>query len=86
MLPSLTADEKLHSEAVAALIRSRIEAAGGWISFADFMEMALYAPGLGYYSAGPWRVSAAGGTRTRITRNLDPWPLPKLGYCSEVVG
>ena len=26
--------------------------AGGWISFARFMELALHAPGLGYYSAG----------------------------------
>jgi SAM-dependent MidA family methyltransferase len=60
MLPSLTADEKLHSEAVAALIRSRIEAAGGWLSFADFMEMALYAPGLGYYSAGSVKLGAGG--------------------------
>jgi SAM-dependent MidA family methyltransferase len=60
MLPSLTADEKLHSEAVAALIRSRIEAAAGWVSFADFMEMALYAPGLGYYSAGSVKLGAGG--------------------------
>lgn len=60
MLPSLTADEKAHSEAVAALIRSRIEAAGGWLSFADFMEMALYAPGLGYYSAGSVKLGAGG--------------------------
>jgi SAM-dependent MidA family methyltransferase len=60
MLPSLTADEQLHSEAVAALIRSRIEAAGGWLSFADFMEMALYAPGLGYYSAGSVKLGAGG--------------------------
>jgi len=60
MLPSLTADEELHSEAVVALIRSRMEAAGGWLSFADFMEMALYAPGLGYYSAGSVKLGAGG--------------------------
>ena len=60
MLPTLTAEEKLHSEAVTALIRSRIEAAGGWISFADFMETALYAPGLGYYSAGSVKLGASG--------------------------
>lgn len=34
------------------LIRAEIEAAGGWIPFARYMEQALYAPGLGYYSAG----------------------------------
>jgi SAM-dependent MidA family methyltransferase len=60
MLPSLTADEERHSEAVVALIRSRMEAAGGWLSFADFMEMALYAPGLGYYSAGSVKLGAGG--------------------------
>jgi SAM-dependent MidA family methyltransferase len=60
MLPSLTAGEKLHSEAVTALIRSRIEAAGGWLSFADFMELALYAPGWGYYSAGSVKLGAGG--------------------------
>ena len=29
-----------------------IEAGGGWISFERYMDIALYAPGLGYYSAG----------------------------------
>ena len=29
-----------------------IRAAGGWIGFERFMELALYAPGLGYYSRG----------------------------------
>jgi SAM-dependent MidA family methyltransferase len=30
-------------------LKARIAAAGGWIPFAEFMEAALYAPGLGYY-------------------------------------
>jgi len=29
-----------------------IERAGGWLPFERFMELALYAPGLGYYSGG----------------------------------
>jgi len=41
-----------HSERVAALIRAEIGAAGGWIGFDHYMELALYAPGLGYYAAG----------------------------------
>jgi len=41
-----------HSEQVAALIRAGIGAAGGWIGFDRYMELALYAPGLGYYAAG----------------------------------
>ena len=43
-----------------ALIREEIRAAGGWISFARYMELALYAPGLGYYSAGSHKLGAAG--------------------------
>jgi SAM-dependent MidA family methyltransferase len=34
------------------LMRQEIESAGGYISFARFMELALYAPTFGYYSAG----------------------------------
>jgi SAM-dependent MidA family methyltransferase len=34
--------------------------AGGWIDFADFMHMALYTPGLGYYSAGSKKFGAGG--------------------------
>ena len=41
-----------HSERVAAFIRQSIRQAGGSIGFAEFMQHALYAPGLGYYSAG----------------------------------
>ncbi len=40
------------SNALIAHIRREIEQAEGYISFARFMELALYAPGLGYYSAG----------------------------------
>ena len=40
------------SARLLALIRDDIDRQGGWMSFARFMELALYAPGLGYYSAG----------------------------------
>ncbi|HXB17869.1 MAG TPA: SAM-dependent methyltransferase [Steroidobacteraceae bacterium] len=60
MLPALSADEERHSEAVAALIRTELAAAGGWLSFERFMELALYAPGLGYYSAGSWKLGSGG--------------------------
>jgi len=49
-----------HSERVAAFIRERIAAAGGRISFAEFMQHALYAPGLGYYAAGSTKFGEAG--------------------------
>ncbi len=35
---------------LSELIRAEIEAAGGWLGFDRFMALALYAPGLGYYS------------------------------------
>jgi SAM-dependent MidA family methyltransferase len=60
MLPALSPEEQLHSEAVAALIRTELAAAGGWLSFERFMELALYAPGLGYYSAGSWKLGRGG--------------------------
>ncbi len=41
-----------HSRAVKELIRAEIAAAGGWISFEHYMRLALYKPGLGYYSGG----------------------------------
>ncbi|HZO23245.1 MAG TPA: SAM-dependent methyltransferase [Steroidobacteraceae bacterium] len=60
ILPSLSAEERQHSEAAAALIRERLERAGGWLSFEEFMQLALYAPGLGYYSAGSVKLGAGG--------------------------
>ena len=41
-----------HSRALRELIHTEISAAGGWISFERFMRLVLYAPGMGYYSAG----------------------------------
>jgi len=49
-----------HSERLQALIRQHIADAGGWISFAEYMRMALYAPGLGYYSAGAAKFGKSG--------------------------
>ena len=49
-----------YSAKTAALIRREIESAGGWIPFSRFMELALYAPGLGYYSAGMHKFGASG--------------------------
>ena len=59
-LPEPTPDARAHSDRVAALVRGEIAASGGWISFARYMELALYAPGLGYYSAGARKLGKAG--------------------------
>ena len=60
MLPPLSAEERRHSEALAARIRAEVHAAGGWLSFERFMALALYAPGLGYYSAGARKLGPGG--------------------------
>lgn len=59
-LPAPSPDAAAHSARLAATIREEIGAAGGWISFARYMELALYAPGLGYYTAGAHKFGAAG--------------------------
>jgi SAM-dependent MidA family methyltransferase len=59
-IPPLTDVEARHASRVAALIRGEIAAAGGWIPFSRFMQLALYAPGLGYYSAGARKFGAGG--------------------------
>ncbi len=59
-LPPLTPEEIAHSDRLVHRIRDAIEARGGWISFERFMEMALYEPGLGYYSAGSTKLGSAG--------------------------
>ncbi len=66
MLSSLPAPDPVAAEASAQLARviaDEIRARGGWISFARYMELALYAPGLGYYSGGTHKFGdfAAGG-------------------------
>jgi SAM-dependent MidA family methyltransferase len=54
-------DEALQQSAkLTAKIRDEIGRAGGWIDFARYMELALYAPGLGYYSGGSTKLGAAG--------------------------
>jgi SAM-dependent MidA family methyltransferase len=59
-LPPLSAAEAEHSARLAALIRRRITELGGWVDFETFMDLALYAPGLGYYSAGSTKLGPAG--------------------------
>jgi SAM-dependent MidA family methyltransferase len=60
MLPPLTPEEQSHSLRLGAHIREALAAAGGWLSFERFMELALYAPGLGYYSSGSHKLGVGG--------------------------
>ncbi|PJA42037.1 MAG: hypothetical protein CO182_04860, partial [Lysobacterales bacterium CG_4_9_14_3_um_filter_62_6] len=58
-LASPGAAEQAHSARLMALIQIEIRAHGS-IPFWRFMELALYAPGLGYYSAGKTKFGASG--------------------------
>ena len=48
------------SHALSTHIRNTLQHAGGWLSFSEYMELALYAPGLGYYSAGSHKLGRHG--------------------------
>lgn len=58
--PPPSAEAEAASEALQTLIRQEISAAGGWIPFSRFMQMALYAPHHGYYTGGAQKIGAAG--------------------------
>lgn len=59
-LPEPDALSAAHCQRVADHIHALIEQAGGCISFAEYMQHALYAPGLGYYSAGSTKLGRDG--------------------------
>ena len=92
-LPEPDADERAHSAALAGLIRAEI-AEHGAVPFARYMELCLYAPGLGYYSAGRTKFGAAGDFTTApelgslfarsIARALAP-TLRELGAAADFV-
>lgn len=71
------------SQELSSRIAAEIARHGGWLSFARYMEMALYEPGLGYYS-NPGQVFGAAGdfvTAPELTplfgatlaRQVSPW-------------
>lgn len=64
-----------HSEKLIALIREDMERKGGAMPFARFMELALYAPGLGYYTAGARKFGVEGDFITA------PEVSPLFGQC-----
>jgi SAM-dependent MidA family methyltransferase len=74
-LPDPSPDEIAVSRKLAARLRAEILAADGFISFERFMELALYAPGLGYYVAGAHKFGAAGDFVTA------PELTPLFGAC-----
>lgn len=59
-LPTPDAEASAHSASLSTLIKNTIAANQGWIDFAHYMELALYAPGLGYYSGGAKKFGLSG--------------------------
>lgn len=51
-LPTPSAESLSHSQHLSRLVQQKINHSGGWINFAEYMQMALYTPNLGYYSGG----------------------------------
>ncbi|MEY2341723.1 class I SAM-dependent methyltransferase [Acidithiobacillus sp. IBUN Pt1247-S3] len=82
-LPLPDPEALAHSAALTESICRAIVHAGGWLPFAEYMDLALYAPGLGYYMAGQQRLGAAGDFITApemggilgavLARAMTPW-------------
>ena len=63
-LPSASEDALAVSQRLVHTIQAEIRGHGNWIPFSRYMELALYAPGLGYYSAGSRKIGAEGDFTT----------------------
>jgi SAM-dependent MidA family methyltransferase len=63
-LPEPAPEALAASRALAGEIEGAIVAAGGAIDFSRYMELALYAPGLGYYTGGARKFGADGDFTT----------------------
>ena len=63
-LPEPSADALAASRSLQHLIADDIRRSDGWISFARYMELVLYAPGLGYYSGGAAKLGKEGDFTT----------------------
>jgi SAM-dependent MidA family methyltransferase len=77
-LPAPDTDAVAHSRRLAEHIAGEI-ASNGPLPFAQFMALALYAPGLGYYSAGSQKFGAAGDFVT--APELGPAFAHALSHC-----
>ncbi|HMA11731.1 MAG TPA: SAM-dependent methyltransferase [Steroidobacteraceae bacterium] len=85
MTPADDLHETVHAQRVMERLRAAIRAAGGWLPFDEYMSLALYAPGLGYYSAGARKLGAGGDFTTA------PEISPLFGrclarHCAQVLG
>lgn len=82
-LPTPDAEAQAHSDRLLALVKAQVAAAGGAIPFSRYMELALYAPGLGYYSAGARKFGAEGDFVT--SPELGPTFAGCVAQCAALV-
>ena len=59
-LPEPSADAQAASRALSQRIAAEIRGGDGWISFARYMDLALYTPGFGYYAGGSRKFGTEG--------------------------
>ena len=63
-LPAPDSIAQQYQDQLLAVIQQHITDAGGKITFADYMNLCLYYPGLGYYSAGSQKLGQQGDFTT----------------------
>lgn len=59
-IPPLTSEQQAHIEEITRLVGQEASQSGGAISFDRYVELALYAPGLGYYQNAGYKIGAEG--------------------------
>jgi SAM-dependent MidA family methyltransferase len=59
-LPDPSSDAREHGARVVARLHEELAAEGGWMPFPRYVELALYAPQLGYYCAGARKLGREG--------------------------
>ncbi len=84
-LPPPEPEAARHSDRLTAVIRERMGARGGYLPFDEFMDLALYAPGLGYYVAGAQKFGAGGDFVT--APEISPlFSRCLANQCAEILG
>ncbi len=74
-LPPLSIQQQEQAAAVLAAVRTAVATSGGWLPFDEYLQLVMYAPGLGYYSAGSTKFGADGDFTTA------PELSSLFGYC-----
>jgi SAM-dependent MidA family methyltransferase len=81
----LSGEELAHTRQMRGRLEGEIRQAGGWISFERYMDLVLYAPGLGYYSAGARKLGEGGDfvTAPEVSRLFGACLAQQ---CADVIG